>query len=273
MILAATMVASSYADDSELLITNVNHSSIYVISDSGVSNEQDCTDSDSVEPTLVEILEGVSAGTSCEIADPLAFAWTDCSLGVTYLTSSQDAFLLEGGGNGEAYVSGAGNSFSRHIIHTILRVKSTEDAVVGVHWSLHSSGLGDALVRLRNPSNVYVLQEEVSSYILPVMEEGVMVLDMLANQEWTITIYTDHQAMHNGGSRPKFDVSMAQASLTMAVQQGHTGDLNGDGTVDGADLALVLVAWGVCDGCPADFNGDGLVDGGDLAMILVSWTN
>ena len=74
------MVARSYADDSELLITNVNHSNIYVISDSGVSNEQECTDSYSVEPTLVEILEGVSAGTSCEIADPLAFAWTDCSL-------------------------------------------------------------------------------------------------------------------------------------------------------------------------------------------------
>ena len=42
--------------------------------------------------------------------------------------------------------------------------------------------------------------------------------------------------------------------------------------VDGADLALVLAAWGQpCLGCAADVNGDGEVNGADLALILAGW--
>jgi probable HAF family extracellular repeat protein len=48
-------------------------------------------------------------------------------------------------------------------------------------------------------------------------------------------------------------------------------DLNGDGTVDGADLGLLLGNWGPCDGCPADLNGDGTVDGADLGILLGAW--
>jgi hypothetical protein len=47
-------------------------------------------------------------------------------------------------------------------------------------------------------------------------------------------------------------------------------DLNCDGTVDGADLGLLLSAWGV-EGDPADFNADGTVDGGDLGILLGEW--
>jgi hypothetical protein len=52
------------------------------------------------------------------------------------------------------------------------------------------------------------------------------------------------------------------------------GDLNGDGIVDGSDLAALLGAWGACPGlpCPADLNGDGTVDGSDLAALLGQWT-
>lgn len=49
-------------------------------------------------------------------------------------------------------------------------------------------------------------------------------------------------------------------------------DLNGDGVVDGNDLAILLGSWGPCPGCPADFNHDGVVDGSDLAVLLGSWT-
>ena len=34
------------------------------------------------------------------------------------------------------------------------------------------------------------------------------------------------------------------------------GDLNGDSRVDGADLALLLGAWGACSGCNADLNAE-----------------
>ncbi len=49
------------------------------------------------------------------------------------------------------------------------------------------------------------------------------------------------------------------------------GDLNGDGRVDGADLGVLLAAWGLPDQ-DADLNGDGTVDGADLGILLSRWT-
>jgi len=51
-------------------------------------------------------------------------------------------------------------------------------------------------------------------------------------------------------------------------------DLNGDGVVNGADLAALLGAWGPCVGsCPADLTGDGAVGGDDLGVMLGAWGN
>ncbi|MEE2681021.1 MAG: glycosyl hydrolase family 18 protein [Planctomycetota bacterium] len=48
-------------------------------------------------------------------------------------------------------------------------------------------------------------------------------------------------------------------------------DLSGDGAVDGADLAMLLAAWG--SGDPAfDLDGDGSVAGGDLTILLAAWS-
>ena len=58
-------------------------------------------------------------------------------------------------------------------------------------------------------------------------------------------------------------------------------DLNGDGSVDGLDLGILLAHWSIpagspgCGGamlCAADINGDGVVDGLDLGILLASWT-
>jgi len=51
------------------------------------------------------------------------------------------------------------------------------------------------------------------------------------------------------------------------------GDVDGNGTVNGVDLAAVLTAWGT-DGAKypgSDTNRDGLVEGGDLAQVLSDW--
>jgi hypothetical protein len=49
-------------------------------------------------------------------------------------------------------------------------------------------------------------------------------------------------------------------------------DLTCDGAVDGADLAVLLGAWGPCASpCSADLDGSGAVDGADLAVLLGSW--
>lgn len=47
-------------------------------------------------------------------------------------------------------------------------------------------------------------------------------------------------------------------------------DLNGDGVVNGADLAILLGSWGGRG--LADLTGDGVVNGADLAILLGAWT-
>ena len=69
-------------------------------------------------------------------------------------------------------------------------------------------------------------------------------------------------------------VNLDDAAVFVGITASGSGpDLNGDGTVDGADLGLLLGAWGPCPGspCPADLNGDGTVDGADLGLLLGAW--
>lgn len=46
-------------------------------------------------------------------------------------------------------------------------------------------------------------------------------------------------------------------------------DIDGDGTVDGMDLTLVLAGWG--SGGSSDVDGDGTTSGPDLAAVLAAW--
>jgi hypothetical protein len=49
-------------------------------------------------------------------------------------------------------------------------------------------------------------------------------------------------------------------------------DVTLDGAVNGADLGVVLAAWGAVSPTGAgDANHDGFVDGADLAQVLASW--
>ena len=54
-------------------------------------------------------------------------------------------------------------------------------------------------------------------------------------------------------------------------QEGCAADADGDGIVNGNDLAMVLGGWGPCAGCPADLNANGQVNGEDLAVVLTRW--
>lgn len=53
--------------------------------------------------------------------------------------------------------------------------------------------------------------------------------------------------------------------------RGNRADLDGNGRVDSADLAIVLAAWGTAERLP-DINDDGLVDPLDLGEVLAAWT-
>ncbi|MFM1866926.1 MAG: hypothetical protein RL591_334 [Planctomycetota bacterium] len=52
---------------------------------------------------------------------------------------------------------------------------------------------------------------------------------------------------------------------------GVPGDIDGNGTVDASDLAVVLANWGSTDAA-SDLNDDGTVDASDLALVLANWT-
>jgi hypothetical protein len=52
--------------------------------------------------------------------------------------------------------------------------------------------------------------------------------------------------------------------------EARATDVNGDGTVDASDLAIVLGSWGATSG-PSDINRSGLVDAADLALLLGDW--
>jgi len=80
------------------------------------------------------------------------------------------------------------------------------------------------------------------------------------------------QSVRRFGSREHPDPSWRPRVVVTFKQPSIVGDLNGDGTVNGADLAVLLGSWGPCDGCVADIDGDGVVGGADLALLLGHWS-
>jgi hypothetical protein len=64
-------------------------------------------------------------------------------------------------------------------------------------------------------------------------------------------------------------------TASLAGGTSCTGDLDGNGSVDAADLSRLLAGWGVCPAdpapCLADLNADHLVDAADLSLMLASW--
>jgi hypothetical protein len=55
------------------------------------------------------------------------------------------------------------------------------------------------------------------------------------------------------------------------IDAGVVGDLDGNGAVDAADLAILLGAWGSANP-DADLNDDGDVNAADLAILLGNWS-
>ena len=76
--------------------------------------------------------------------------------------------------------------------------------------------------------------------------------------------------MHNGAENWSLANCTSEAALTITPVP-NIADINGDGIVNGADLARVLGAWGT-SAAGGDLNGDGIVDGADLAIVLANWT-
>ncbi len=69
------------------------------------------------------------------------------------------------------------------------------------------------------------------------------------------------------------DLEISMSVVAFAEVAVSPADFNQDGVVNGADLGLLIGAWGLCEGCPEDINEDGLVNGADLGLLFGDWTN
>jgi hypothetical protein len=87
--------------------------------------------------------------------------------------------------------------------------------------------------------------------------------------------YTNNASFNNGTSWSLFafgaDSCTQIAQYSVVIERAQcTGDLDGSGEIDGADLGALLGAWGT-PGSPADLDGDGTVGGADLGVLLGNW--
>ncbi|MES1213311.1 MAG: dockerin type I domain-containing protein [Singulisphaera sp.] len=73
------------------------------------------------------------------------------------------------------------------------------------------------------------------------------------------------QASDNNGP-----LAQASNSIAFSVRAALVGDVNGDGIVNGQDLALLAANW-LSSGPVGDLNGDGIVNNQDAALVTSNW--
>jgi len=66
------------------------------------------------------------------------------------------------------------------------------------------------------------------------------------------------------------DLDGADAEAFWVISSVERGDLDANGSIDAADLALMLGSWAQA-GVPADLDLDGSVGASDLALLLGAW--
>jgi hypothetical protein len=132
---------------------------------------------------------------------------------------------------------------------------STQDATSILRWT------GPGLVILNQFPDIPVI-EGPSGLIIGKTEgaDGDDTWDVLQRRSLTVTT-----------KRPmRMQILEERFEIIDGGPNTDPADINGDGTVNGQDLAELLARWGSADPA-ADINGDGSVDGQDLASLLAGW--
>jgi hypothetical protein len=88
-----------------------------------------------------------------------------------------------------------------------------------------------------------------------------------------LSAFADHvlvsMTLTDSGANGVQRTFLAGITVQIAEPQCAPADLNCDGIVDAADLALLLGGWGAAS---ADLSGDGTTDSIDLAILLGAWS-
>ena len=84
--------------------------------------------------------------------------------------------------------------------------------------------------------------------------------------------YTPQEAAANPQAIIARPIAIRQQVVVTPRPGACAPDLNRDGTVNSADLARILSAWGPCaTTCAEDLNSDGEIDSADLGILLSAW--
>ena len=160
----------------------------------------------------------------------------------------------------------------------VYHVNDWDKAIAFQRW--YDGGVGDDVVVVANFSNTYwsdyrigfpqgghwycIFNSEASQYDPEFSNLGPTELD---------TEETGWDGMPQSGSfvLPPYTVLVFSQKQIDSPGEFLPEDINQDGTVNGADLALVLAAWSTADPA-ADFDANGIVDGADLARVLAAWS-
>ncbi|MFO0840481.1 MAG: M12 family metallo-peptidase [Phycisphaerae bacterium] len=89
------------------------------------------------------------------------------------------------------------------------------------------------------------------------------------NADGTWTLRVQDSATQDTGNIRAFSLIFSRQTCTPPVSNPCPGDLNGDRTVNEADLGILLAAWQ--SGAGGDLNGDGQTNEADLGILLANW--
>ncbi|MFO0875682.1 MAG: hypothetical protein U0575_17185 [Phycisphaerales bacterium] len=115
---------------------------------------------------------------------------------------------------------------------------------------------------------------QVSNYTIAPSAQNLLMID--ADNDVTL-VFNFGASLGGEGGVATYGIQAEEDALWPAVNTfvSYTAilpwDLDGNGVVNGADLGILLGAWGT-SGPTADLNGDGIVDGADLGILLGAWT-
>jgi hypothetical protein len=131
-----------------------------------------------------------------------------------------------------------------------------------------AASTGDSLVvQVSNDSGAsWTTVETVNTNAGAWVERSFAVADFVAP---TATVRVRFRAT-DAGTDSTVEAGIDDFRVEMFVcDNSNPADLDGDGGVSGADLAILLANWG--NPGQGDLDGDGLVSGSDLGILLASW--
>lgn len=223
--------------------------------------EQSDDDNETANPaSLAELPASVSAGAYTCCSDGTAGCQLSGEMGINTFTAGSNANATACGDSGGMCADGsswsdARGTFSLHV---------SQYCELSMTWALYGDGGGYGYAYLRDPDGDYLVDE----YADWTFNDGSTTIELNPGT-YLLHVNTggsgDPYACGGMGAEGYADVNLEFTALP------NPNDINGDGHVNGADLALLLGSWGPCPGCPEDLNDDGVVDGMDLAILLGAW--